>query len=139
MAQDYRKRFQAAIALLTEMYAADVAAVVGPMSFSKDEGERGNSKRRKAGRGAGDDEELRRRKSRGFELYDKALVSLLTKLSMSLEAPQRQKLFTQTLLECPRVPVAALELVCNLCDMASNPHDVQTGEMAGMQHNTCPE
>ncbi|CAN0535435.1 unnamed protein product, partial [Ectocarpus sp. 8 AP-2014] len=62
--------------------------------------------------------------------YDGALLRLLTALSGSLEATWRQKLFTQTLLECPRVPPAALELVCTLCDMAAHPHDVQTGLVA---------
>lgn len=115
MAQDYRKRFQAALALLTDMYATDVAAAARENRVLAE----GKSKR---------DSGQKKKKPRGFDLYDEALLSLLKTLSGSLDATWRQKLFTQTLLECPRVPPAALELVCNLCDIAANPCDVQAGE-----------
>lgn len=124
MTKDYRKRFQTALAFLTDIYAADVAAssmlmMAGDTArATKPEGQRSKQDPRKP---------------RGFDLYDEALVSLLKTLSGSLQATWRQKLFTQTLLECPRVPPAALELVCNLCDIAAKPHDVQTGELSNKE------
>lgn len=122
MAKDYRKRFQAALALLTEMYVADVAAAAAAAAAAQAaKQEKGKSIKRAA----------KLLKPRGFDLYDETLLSLLTTLSGSLEPTWRQKLFTQTLLECPRVPPAALELVCTLCDLAAQPHDVQTGECVG--------
>lgn len=136
LAQDYRKRFQAALALLTEMYVADVAAIsAANMSSNSAPPKNSTDARPHGGKtpegGVAQTENKARstRQAKGFELYDKALVSLLTKLSGSLEPSWRQKLFTQTLLECPRVPPQALELVCSLCDMASKPCDIQTGEM----------
>lgn len=132
MTEEYKKRFQAALALLTEMYVADVAAANSPScSNPKDLNKRKDpDKAPSKGAAAAEAESTARigRKRQGFELYDTALVSLLTKLSGSLEASWRQKLFTQTLLECPRVPAAALEVVCTLCDVAANEHNVQTGE-----------
>lgn len=113
MTKDYKKRYQAALALLTDIYAADVAAANRPAAAAGATRQGGKAKRVK---------------KRGFELYDETLLGLLTTLSGSLEASWRQKLFTQTLLECPRVPPAALELVCSLCDVAAKPQDVQTGE-----------
>ena len=124
MAKDYRKRFQAALALLTDMYVADVAAAAAAAAAAQAaKQEKGKSIKRAA----------KVPKPRGFDLYDEALLSLLTTLSGSLEPTWRQKLFTQTLLECPRVPPAALELVCSLCDLAAQPHDVQTGECEGVR------
>lgn len=124
MAKDYKKRFQAALALLTDMYVADVAvAAAAAAAAQAAKQEKGKSIKRTA----------KLPKPRGFDLYDEALLSLLTTLSGSLEATWRQKLFTQTLLECPRVPPAVLELVCTLCDMAAQPHDVQTGECEGVR------
>eukprot|EP00903_Cladosiphon_okamuranus_P015347 g14174.t1 len=121
MAKDYKKRFQAALALLTDMYVADVAAAAAAAAAAQAaKQEKGKSIKRT----------VKLPKPRGFDLYDEALLSLLTTLSGSLEATWRQKLFTQTLLECPRVPPAALELVCTLCDMAARPQDVQTGLVA---------
>lgn len=117
MTRDYRKRFQGALALLTDIYVADVAAAAQPLRQGDEENIKGG---------------VTRKKLRSFYLYDEMLVSLLSALSGSLDATWRQKLFTQTLLECPRVPPAALELVCNLCDMAAKPHDVQTGELPSM-------
>lgn len=123
MTRDYRKRFQAALALLTDMYVADVAtAAAAAAAAQAAKQEKGKAIKRSA----------KLPKPRGFELYDEALLGLLTTLSRSLEATWRQKLFTQTLLECPRVPPAALELVCTLCDLAAQPHDVQTGEGIAM-------
>ncbi|CAN0335377.1 unnamed protein product [Ectocarpus fasciculatus] len=122
MTKDYRKRFKAALALLTDMYVADVAAAAAAAAAAqaaKQEKGKAISRRPAA-----------KKPPRGFDLYDGALLRLLTALSASLEATWRQKLFTQTLLECPRVPPAALELVCTLCDMAAQPHDVQTGLVA---------
>lgn len=123
MTKDYRKRFKAALALLTDMYVADVtaaAAAAAAAQVAKQEKGKAISRRAAA-----------KKPQRGFDLYDGALLQLLTALSGSLEATWRQKLFTQTLLECPRVPPAALELVCTLCDIAAQPHDVQTGEGGG--------
>lgn len=123
MTKDYRKRFQAALALLTDMYVADVAtAAAAAAAAQAAKQEKGKAIKRPA----------KKPKPRGFDLYDAALLSLLTTLSESLEPAWRQKLFTQTLLECPRVPPAALELVCTLCDLAAQPHNVQTGEEAAM-------
>ncbi len=123
MTKDYRKRFQAALALLTDMYVADVAAAAAAAAAAQAaKQEKGKAIKRPA----------KLPKPRGFDLYDEALLSLLTTLSQSLEPTWRQKLFTQTLLECPRVPPAALELVCTLCDLAAQPHDVQTGEGIAM-------
>ena len=161
MTKDYRKRFQASLALLTEIYAADVAAsatsiaaaaAVAPAvqrgggrgaeggggrggggggaaaSAAERGGGRGGGRGNGGGKGGGAGAAERPEgKPRGFKLYDETLLKLLTTLSRSLEASWRQKLFTQTLLECPRVPPSALELVCSLCDMAAQPHDVQTG------------
>lgn len=119
MTKDYRKRFQAALAVLTDIYVADVAAAAAAAAAElAAKQEKGKAIKRPA----------KKSKPRGFELYDDALLSLLTTLSGSLEATWRQKLFTQTLLECPRVSPAALDLVCTLCDVAAQPHDVQTGE-----------
>lgn len=124
MAQDYRKRFQTALAMLTDMYVADVAAAAAAAAAAQAlKQEKGKSIKRAA----------KLPKPRGFDLYDEALLSLLTTLSGSLASTWRQKLFTQTLLECPRVPPAALELVCTLCDLAAQPHDVQTGGCEGVQ------
>lgn len=119
--KDYRKRFKAALALLTEFYAADVAAASMAAKEATAPAQPQASKKERGVKPKG--------KPRGFGLYDEALVSLLSNLSGSLEATWRQKLFTQTLVECPRVPPAALELVCGLCDMAATPHGVQTGEL----------
>eukprot|EP00904_Undaria_pinnatifida_P003695 jgi/Undpi1/13326/HiC_scaffold_8.g02985.m1 len=164
MTKDYRKRFQASLALLTEIYAADVAAsatsiaaaaAVAPAvqrgggrgaeggggrggggggaaaSAAERGGGRGGGRGNGGGKGGGAGAAERPEgKPRGFKLYDETLLKLLTTLSRSLEASWRQKLFTQTLLECPRVPPTALELVCSLCDMAAQPHDVQTGLVA---------
>ncbi|CAN0516647.1 unnamed protein product, partial [Ectocarpus sp. 12 AP-2014] len=122
MTKDYRKRFKAALALLTDMYVADVAAAAAAAAAAQvAKQEKGKAISRRA---------AAKKPPRGFDLYDGALLRLLTALSGSLEATWRQKLFTQTLLECPRVPPAALELVCTLCDIASHPHDVQTGLVA---------
>lgn len=129
MTKDYRKRFQASLALLTDMYAADVAAstAAAAAAFAAPTAQRRGGGGR-GGRGGGRAADERTEgKPRGFELYDETLLKLLTTLSRSLEASWRQKLFTQTLLECPRVPPSALELVCSLCDVAAQPHDVQTG------------
>lgn len=119
MTKDYKKRFQAALALLTDMYVADVAVAAAAAAAAQVAKQEKGKKIKRASKLP---------KPRGFDLYDEALLSLLTTLSGSLEAPWRQKLFTQTLRECPRVPPAALELVCTLCDMAAQPHDVQTGK-----------
>ncbi|CBJ30708.1 conserved unknown protein [Ectocarpus siliculosus] len=122
MTKDYRKRFKAALALLTDMYVADVAAAAAAAAAAQAaKQEKGKAISRRA---------AAKKPPRGFDLYDGALLRLLTALSGSLEATWRQKLFTQTLLECPRVPPAALELVCTLCDIAAHPHDVQTGLVA---------
>lgn len=124
IAKDYRKRFQVALAVLTEFYAADVATASAEAREAAAPSQPRASSKKGGGGGV-----RSKGAPRGFGLYDEALVSLLTTLSGSLEASWRQKLFTQTLLECPRVPPAALELVCSLCDMAATPHGVQTGEL----------
>lgn len=134
---DYRKRYQAALALLTEMYATDVMGreltfgVRRPVSATpsgagepKDLNNPKESKEPKEPKSA----TRKRRRGDGFVLYDRTLLALLTSLSKSLEVSSQQKLFTQTLLDCPRVPPPVLELVCSLCDLASHPHDVQTGD-----------
>lgn len=129
LTQDYRKRFQAALALLMEIYVADVLANIPPHGQSIPQASKVVKTDKDAADAIGG-----WRKGSGFALYDKTLLSLLTELSRSLEASWHQKLFTQTLLECPRIPPPALELVCTLCNVAASPHDVQTGKMLSLQH-----
>ena len=146
--EDYRKRYDAALTLLTDIYAADVAATfsdknsgrsdvkasstsIAPLEYAT-AGETSESISTSIRKAPGGDKPRRgkgaRGRRRGFEVYDKTLLTLLSGLSGSLESAGLQKLFTQTLLESPRVPVAALKVVCGLCEAVSRPHDVQTGK-----------
>lgn len=134
LTQDYRKRFQVALDILTEIYAADVAAKAvsaprGTKSAPRPENESMPESKSESKSKDGSGGVMERRARQGFELYNKMLLAILSKLSDSLETQWQQRLFTQTLLECPRVPPEALELVSNLCHIPSTPHHVQTGEV----------
>lgn len=129
MTEDYRKRYQAAIALLTDIYAADVVTASALSGNSRDIASHKGSSAIELSCAKDPAGEHESKRARGFEVYDKALLSLLKSLSGSLEETWRQKLFTQTLLDCPRVPQAALEMVCGLCEAVSRPHDLHTGEL----------
>ncbi|CAM9375022.1 unnamed protein product [Choristocarpus tenellus] len=117
--KDYRKHFEAALALLMDMYVAETATRKSG-SHLKDQGSA------EPGDGGGGPKEGGIY-GQGYAVYDSTLMCLLQSLALSLEASPQQRLFTQTLLACPRVPQAALEFVCNLCNLAGSVHEVQTG------------
>ncbi|CAM9263794.1 unnamed protein product [Discosporangium mesarthrocarpum] len=141
---DYRRCFEAALALLTEIYVAnssvkptvsEVSTLTVPNSTTsyvvkqeQENSENGGKEREESEEKDDSDPDSRR-----FHLYDTTLVYLLGRLTLSLETSSRQKLFVQTLLACPRVPQGALELVFSLCELAASKHEVYTGMYSLME------
>jgi symplekin len=99
--EDYPNRYAVAMDILNEMYAAETAEAAGIQVESK-------------------------------ELYNQTLLAIVNGLphAPAFETRTGARLFASTVVDCPKLPSEALDLVCSMCERADRGEEVFAGLIA---------